>query len=145
LPFTGDASLVAGFLDDIAKCCGAGIKETEPDIVAGVGHTGHDLYPAGCADWLGVGMLKAHSAFGKTVEEWGLIVSSTIGAKAFISHVVSHDQDEVGMLLGRDQKVWCEKQWEKSFKQVVHREGESCTWEERCQVRHCAIQSFSNI
>ena len=87
-------------------------QHAELHIVAHVGHASHDLDPRGRAQRLGVAVLKANACLRQFVEMRCLVGSATVGIDAFVTHVICHDEDDVGFVracapFGRPLFLWC--------------------------------------
>jgi hypothetical protein len=96
LPFPGNAGAVARFFHKGTKCGLFQAQVTEKAIIPVVVQTGHDLHPGGSAKGLGYAAFKTNAPGSQFVQVGRLVGKTPVGAQAFKTHVVGHDQDDIG-------------------------------------------------
>ena len=116
LPFTSNGGGVSGRLELMGEGGLLASQPAERHVIADVVLAGHKLNPRRRADGIGETVGEAHALRGQLVEVGRLAGFTTVGRQRLIAHVVGHDENDIGLVIG----LRCER-----AQQEAHEDGES--------------------
>ena len=96
LPFPGNAGAVTCSFHEISEGGLVQAQVTEKAIVPVVVQAGHDLHPGGGAEGLGDAVFKTNAPGSQFIQVRRLVGETSVGAQAFKTHIVGHDQNDIG-------------------------------------------------
>ena len=110
LPFAGDCGGVTRCLELVGKGGLSSVQHAELNVIADIVLPGHDLCPRRRADRVGETVGKTDASLGQFIEVGRLAGFAAVGGQGFVTHVVGHDEDDVGPGKGAERTADHEKE-----------------------------------